>query len=762
MILSLILSMIPAEAGHAAAEAAEAAGFDINGLISDLAFILILGGITTLLFKWMKQPVVLGYIVAGFLASPNFEYLPSVTTEANIEFWAQLGIVVLLFSLGLEFSFKKLLNAGGSAVVTALFIVCGMMCAGFAVGHFLGFTTINCLFLGGMLSMSSTTIIIKAFTDMHLQHKKFASLVFAVLIVEDLFAVLMMVILSSIAINNSVEGGEMLFSVGKLVFFLIIWFAVGVFVLPSFLNSQRRFLNTETLLIVSMGLCLGMAVFSVMCGFSLALGAFVMGSILAGTSFAERIEHVTMPVKDLFGSVFFISVGMMVNPHIIAQYIGPILLLSAVVIVGMILFGTFGMLLTGQNLRVAIESGFSLTQIGEFAFIIASLGMSLGVLEPEIYPIVVAVSVVTTFTTPYFIRMADPVARFAEKHLPSRLNFLIDRYSSDASAAESSTRILWRSLFRRYLWRVVLYSIVLIAITIVSINFILPIAEGWIGHWARLLTTVVTLAAMAPFLMAMTYPASKKTERERLIAANARFDIPLVIMTIFRLLIAMAIMVYFLSSMYSMAVGWTIGLALFLILIFSYSKRVRGRLNHIESKFLDNLNERELRRSGKNNNIVSNLHLAYMTVGNECPFVGEQLRNSGLRSRYGVSVSSIQRGAALTLVPSPDARIFPGDVLGVIGTDEQIQELLPVVEKNCTEDAAASAADVKFTSVRLSDASPIVGHTVADSGISEKYKALIISVMRDDDYITPDRDFAFRPSDVVWLVGDTNLISKLE
>ena len=451
---------------------AVAEAFNVEGLISDLAFILILGAVTTLLFKWLKQPVVLGYIVAGFLASPHFTYLPSVTTEANIDFWAQIGIIVLLFSLGLEFSFRKLVNAGGSAVVTALFIVCGMMTAGFAVGHVLGFSNINSLFLGGMLSMSSTTIIIKAFTDLNLRHRKFASLVFAVLIVEDLFAVLMMVILSSIAINNSVEGTEMLYSVSKLAFFLIIWFVVGVFVLPSLLNSQRRYLNSETLLIVSMGLCLGMAVFSVACGFSLALGAFVMGSILAGTSFAERIERLTMPVKDLFGSVFFISVGMMVNPSIIVQYWLPILVLSGVVIVGMIFFGTFGMLLTGQTLKVAIESGFSLTQIGEFAFIIASLGMGLGVLDPQIYPIVVAVSVVTTFTTPYFIRMSSPAYDFVERHLPRRLHFLIDRYSESATAEQSVVRELWTSLLKRYLWRVVLYSIVLIAMCVITLHYI--------------------------------------------------------------------------------------------------------------------------------------------------------------------------------------------------------------------------------------------------------------------------------------------------
>lgn len=752
MIFNLIL------AGVAAASET----FNIEGLIRDLAFILILGAFTTLLFKWLKQPVVLGYIVAGFLASPNFEYLPSVTTEDNIEFWAQIGIVVLLFSLGLEFSFKKLVNAGGSAVVTALFIVCGMMGAGFAVGHILGFSHINSIFLGGMLSMSSTTIIIKAFTDLNLRHRKFASLVFAVLIVEDLFAVLMMVILSSIAINNSVEGGEMLFSIGKLAFFLIIWFVVGVFVLPSLLNSQRKFLNSETLLIVSMGLCLGMAVFSVSCGFSLALGAFVMGSILAGTSFAERIEKVTLPVKDLFGSVFFISVGMMVNPDIIVEYWLPILFLSAVVVVGMIFFGTVGMLLTGQSLRVAVESGFSLTQIGEFAFIIASLGLSLGVLDAQIYPIVVAVSVITTFTTPYFIRMADPVCDFLESHLPKRLHFLIDRYTEKATTSASATKQLWESLFRRYLWRVVLYSIVLIAICIISLDYILPSLTEVFPVWGRFLTTIVSLIIMSPFLLAMTYPASKKTERKRLIAANAHYDVPLIIMTIVRLLIAMTLLVYLLSSIYSMTVGWLIGIVLFFILALSFSKSTHKRMVRIESRFIDNLNERELRRSGAKNNLVSNMHLAYMTVGYKCPFVGERLRNSGLRSSFGVSVSSIQRGGQMIMVPGADERIFPGDVLGVIGTDDEIQKLLPLVESENDDVDETSKMNVKLTGIHLKATSPLIGKTIVSSDFRNTWEALLVAVQRDETYLQPDASIIFAEGDTVWVVGDTKRIAPIE
>ena len=736
---------------------------NVEGLISDLAFILILGAVTTIFFKWIKQPVVLGYIVAGFLASPNFEYLPSVTTESNIEFWAQIGIIILLFSLGLEFSFKKLLNAGGSAVVTALIIVAGMMCAGFAIGQLLGFSKIHCLFLGGMLSMSSTTIIIKAFNDLGISHKKFASQVFAVLIVEDLFAVLMMVILSSVAINNSVQGSELLMSVSKLLFFLIMWFAVGVFVLPTLLNSVRRFLNDESLLIVSVGLCLGMAVFSVYCGFSLALGAFVMGSILAGTSFAERIEHVVLPVKDLFGSVFFISVGMMVNPNIIVQYAGPILLISAVVVVGMIVFGTFGMLVTGQTLKVAMESGFSLTQIGEFAFIIATLGMQLGVLDPSIYPIVVAVSVLTTFTTPYFIRMADPAYRFVERHLPARLHFLIERYSKNAGEQSAAGRV-WRAVIKRYIWRILLYTTVLIALCLISIQWLLPTMLRIMPDYGRLVALLITLTVMAPFLLALSYPSSRKAEREILLKANARFDVPLVVMTFFRMMLTLGFITYILSAVYYMRMGLYVGLAIFIFLLLVLSKRVGKRMRAIEDKFVNNLNERELRRSGANNNLISDLHLAFMTVGYSCPFVGMKLKDSDLRSRYGVSVASIQRGSQLIPVPSGNRRVFPGDILSLIGTEEAIQELIPLVESNPDPSATESglkASDMKLTSIRLTESSPLIGKTVADSGLSSVYSSLLVSIMRGKNHIRPEASSAFECGDVLWLVGDPKILSPL-
>lgn len=735
-----------------------------ESLITDLAFILLLGAVVTVLFKWIKQPVVLGYIVAGFLASPHFEYLPSVTSEENIDFWAEIGIVVLLFSLGLEFSFKKLLNSGGSAVVTALVVVTGMMGAGFAIGHILHFNTINSLFLGGMLSMSSTTIIIKAFNDLGLRQKKFASLVLAVLIVEDLFAVVMMVLLSSIAINSSVEGAELLYSIAKLVFFLLIWFAVGVYVLPSLLNSIRGFLNPETLLVVSMGLCLGMAVFSVYCGFSMALGAFVMGSILAGTSYAERIEHVVTPVKDLFGAVFFISVGMMVRPDIIAEYWLPILILSAVVIVGMIVFGTAGMLITGQTLKVAIESGFSLTQIGEFAFIIASLGMSLGVLEPTLYPIVVAVSVITTFGTPFFIRASVPFYDFVERHLPERLHFLIDRYHKDVEKNEAAGAS-WKPVLKRYLWRTALYSVVLLGIAILGYRYLMPYLSGLMGQGAKLLTVVVTLAAMSPFLMALMMPLSASSdesgEEEARAAINA---LPRTVLTIFRFLIALFFVIGVISEAFSKRMGVLVAAVLVVLLVFFFSTRLRRRMRRIESRFIDNLNERELRRSGKKNAVVGDLHLAYMTIGTACDFAGERLVNSNIRHRYGVNIVSIQRGQTVIQIPGSQERLFPGDTVGVIGTEEQIAAILPDVEKNL-DDAALPSGDLsktRLTGILLSDSSPLAGHTPRDSALRDRYDALVVAVDRGDEHIDTRPDLVFRPGDLVWLVGDPQKLASLK
>lgn len=734
-----------------------------TGLIADLAWILLLGAVVTLLFKKLKQPVVLGYILAGFLAGPKFMYLPSISNLENIEFWADLGIVVLMFTLGLEFSFRKLMNAGSSAIITALIIITGMTFAGFGVGKILHLNPINCIFLGGMISMSSTTIILKTLTDLGMRQKKFASLVLAVLIIEDLFAVLMLVLLSSLAVGN-VEGMELLFSIGKLLFFLIIWFLVGVYVLPSFLGKVRNFLNDETMLIVSMGLCFSMAIFSVICGFSMELGAFVMGSILAGTMFAEKMEKVVKPIKDLFGAVFFISVGMMVDPSILVNYWWEILILAVVVICGMIFFGTLGMLATGQTLRVAIESGFTLTQVGEFSFIIASLGMSLGVLRESLYPIIVAVSVITIFTTPYFVKLSQPAYKFVENHLPERLRFLIDRYSTQV-VDSNSTKKLWKDILSRYLGRMLIFSVILLAIILVSRQFFFPLLENYLGDWGRFCATAITLIVMMPFLFALSFSTLKPDEKMRLHASASFYDVPLVALRIVRYFVALLFIVYLLTLAYNATVAWLAGIICLVLIITFASTEIRARYNQIEKKFIDNLNIRENTKSGANNKLIDDLHLAYIEVGAYCPFVGDKLKDSGLRNEYGVSIASIHRGDRTMPLPSIDARIFPGDVLGIIGNDEQIKRLNDDIERDEKSYRALDvfSSKVELKSLLLSDSSPIIDVPLGETNIRQDFYCMIVKVQRGNDvFEQPDANTVLRAGDIIWVVGDPDRMDEMK
>ncbi|MBR1726851.1 MAG: cation:proton antiporter [Muribaculaceae bacterium] len=737
---------------------------NIESLITDLALILTLGAVATILFKKLKQPVVLGYIVAGFIASPHFSLFPSVGSEANFEFWAQIGIIVLLFSLGLEFSFKKLLNVGGSAVVTALIIVTGMMGLGFVVGKMLGFAAVDSIFLGGMISMSSTTIILKALTDLNMRQRRFVPLIFAVLIVEDLFAVVMMVILSSVAINKTVAGDEMLRSVLKLSFFLIAWFVVGIYILPTVFKKFRRVITDEMMLVISMGLCFMMAILAVKAGFSMALGAFVMGSILAGTVEAERIERVIVSVKDLFGAVFFISVGMMVNPQVIVQHWGTILLLSVVVVLGMIVFGTTGMLATGQPLKIAVQSGFSLTQIGEFSFIIASLGMSLGVLDKSIYPIIVAVSVITTFTTPFFIRSADSVYRQIERRLPASWNTLLEGYSAHATQTEmSESRQIWMAVFKRFALRLILYSVICVALMMISDSYLEPFLVDTLGRkWASVVGPLVTLSVLAPFIYAIVRPHIRAGEREKLLALSGKVSyVPIVVMSIFSILLGLNfIMTVFYSYDYSSQFAIVAALVMAMLIALLFAPLLRKQLAKLERRFIGNVNVRENRRTGRGTNLVSDLHVAYMTVGHDCPFVGQKLKNANLRQRYGVNLVNIQRNGVLHPVPKGDMRIYPGDILGVIGNDEQIQLMLPLVEATSTP--AQPVTDVKFTHFAITDKSPLIGKQLKYARISEDYEALLVAVQRgQDDFITPTPELEFQPADVLWIVGNPERLHDL-
>ena len=730
----------------------------LDPIISDLALILAVAGVTTLLFKWLKQPVVLGYIVAGFLCSGNF-LLQGVSNMGNVDIWAEIGIIFLLFSLGLEFSFKKLMNVGGPALMTALVVIVGMMCSGFMAGRALGWTSTDSIFLGGMLSMSSTTIIIKAFDDLGLRSQKFTSLVFGVLVVEDLFAVVLMVMLSTLFVQRAVEHVVIAEQLFKLIFFLILWFVVGIYLIPTFLKKIRKFLNQETLLVISLGLCLIMVVLATYAGFSSALGAFIMGSILAGTVQAESIEKVIAPVKDLFGAVFFVSVGMLVEPAMLVQYIVPIVFLTVVVIVGQIFYGTLGFLVSGQNLKIALQSSFSLAQIGEFAFIIASLGLSMGVTSSFLYPVAVAVSVVTTFTTPFIIRLSDPAYHRINRLIPKRMKALLARYSAGSQTVNSERE--WMSLLKKSLLNMFIYCVLLGGVVWISSSYYSPfVEERFEGFAGKLIATTTTILFMTPLLCGL---AVRHLNRRLFVPLwnDPRFNHGLLVsLIVLRILLALMFVLTVVAHLSSYRWGALMAFAILLLLLALFWRRIKRGYLRFEQRFFTNLNEKDASTVVTTGNYRAKfLHMAKMTVSADSPLVGRCFRELDLRLRYGVTVVSVLRGSHRYNAPGASMVLMPSDEISVVGTDAQLSQFASKVEVPLSPVDREEATMQKFS---VGEHSVLIGMTVSQFGMMCRGACLIIGIERSDgSYVRPLGLVRFQPYDMVWIAGDRETIEQV-
>ena len=660
----------------------------LTPLISDLALILICAGIMTLIFKKLKQPLVLGYIVAGFICTPHFKFTPSVVDSASIHIWSEIGVIFLLFALGLEFSFKKLMKVGGSAVISACTIIFCMILVGVFVGWTFGWNRMDCIYLGGMLAMSSTTIIYKAFDDMGLRQQRFAGLVLSILILEDILAIVLMVMLSTMAVSQNFEGGEMVYSILKLLFFLILWFVVGIYGIPLFLKRVRKLMSDETLLIVSLALCFGMVYLAALVGFSPAFGAFIMGSILSETIESEHIGKLVSPVKDLFGAIFFVSVGMMVDPAMIVEYKYQILVIVLAVLLGQTIFGTTGVLLSGQPLKTAMRCGFSLTQIGEFAFIIASLGVSLKVTSHFLYPIVVAVSVITTFLTPYMIRLAVPAYNVIDKYMPSRWRRLLDRYSSGASVANHSNN--WKKLVIAIIRIVLIYAVLSIAVTALFLHFIVPLATDMLGDlWGRILGAALTIAAIAPFLRAMIMKKNRSEEFKSL-WSDSRFNhAPLISIILLRIVIAIGFIVFIIENLFRASTALMVGIAIIVVCAMILSRFLKKQSIVLERTFVRNLHYKEIQQEYLGEKqpeyagrlLDRDLHLSDFLIPAESAWAGKTLRELDLGKKYDVHVASIIRGKHRLNIPDGNTCIFPNDLIQVIGTDEQLSLFASVAEK---------------------------------------------------------------------------------
>ena len=673
---------------------------ELAPLVKDLALILVVAGVVTLLFKRLRQPLVLGYIMAGFMVSPQFPYTISVIDIANVRLWADIGVIFLLFSLGLDFSFKKILKMGVAPVIAACTIIFCMMVSGMAAGKLFGWSHMDCIFLGGMLAMSSTTIIYKAFDDMGLRQQRFAGLVMSVLILEDVLAIVLMVMLSALAHGSSPDGGEMLGIVARILFFLILWFVVGIFIIPMLLRRMRKLINDETLLIVALGLCFLMAVVSSGVGFSSAFGAFVMGSILAETVEADKIIKLVEPVKNLFGAIFFVSVGMLVEPAVIAEYAVPIVVLVLTILVGQAVFGSFGYLVSGQPLKTAMKCGFSMAQIGEFAFIIASLGLSLGVIGKFLYPVVVAVSVITTFLTPYMIRFATPCYAFLERRLPPKLIAALNGITlSRPSAATAGSK--WKGLLAQMATNVVIYGILSVAVIFLMFTFFLPFVRhllvGW--HWtANFICGLLTVVAISPFLRAMVMKKNHSREFKALWAESRRNHMPLIFTVIVRVAVACSFVFYVCNYLSRFTDALMITIAVAVVVLMVLSRGLKRESIRIERVFMQNLRSRDIEAQvqGRKRPLYDghlldrDVHMADIDLPADSLWAGKTLRELELRNRFGVHISSILRANRRINIPDGNSIVFPADRLQAIGSDEQLLALAEAVRQEVYGDDADS------------------------------------------------------------------------
>lgn len=746
---------------------------ELPELVKDLALILVVAGTVTLLFKRLKQPLVLGYIVAGFIVSPQMPYTMSVIDRADVQTWADIGVIFLLFSLGLDFSFKKILKMGAAPVIASLTIIFCMMLIGVTVGNSFGWSQMDCIFLAGMLAMSSTTIIYKAFDDMGLRQQHFASLVMSVLILEDVLAIVMMVMLSAVAKGNNPDGGEMIGSVLRIGFFLILWFVVGISLIPMFLRSVRKLISEETLLVVSLGLCCLMAVISTQVGFSSAFGAFVMGSILAETVEAEKIIKVVEPVKNLFGAIFFVSVGMLVDPSILVEYALPIAVIVLAILLGQSFFGSFGYLLSGQTLKTAMRCGFSMAQIGEFAFIIASLGLSLGVIGKFLYPVVVAVSVITTFLTPYMIRASEPCYNMLERRLPSSwistLNHITLSHPSGKGAKNN-----WKSLLRQMTVNTVIYSILSVTVVALMLTLFLPFIRhllvGW--HWtANFICGALTILGISPFLRAMVMKKNHSEEFKALWAESRINHLPLIFTIIVRVVIASSFVFYVCNYLSRFANALIIAIAVAVVLLMVMSRSLKHSSIRLERMFVQNLRSRDIEAQVRGRKrplyvghlLDRNVHMSDIDVPMDSKWTGKTLSQLQLRQRFGVHVSSILRAERRLNIPDGNTIVFPGDRLQVIGADSQLSKMAEALRT----EIYGSDPDIEDKTMRLrqmvvTGGNPLLGVTLRDSGIRSRYNCMVVGIEEGEENLSqmsPDR--TFEKGDIIWIVGEEKHLAQL-
>lgn len=736
-------------------------------LVRDLALILVSAGVFTVLFRALKQPLVLGYIIAGVLIGPHINFYFSITSTEVVSEWSEIGLIFMMFGLGLEFSFKKLVKVGSGSAIIAVSKFIGLFILGFIIGQALSWSVMESVFLAGLLSMSSTAVIIKSFADMGLKDKPYAQMSFGAIIIEDLVAVLLMVLLTSIAVAGTFSGVEMLYNLAKLAFFLILWFLVGIYLIPTLLKKAKKFINDEILLIVSIGLCFGMVAFAEAVGFSAALGAFMMGSILSETIESHKIERSVIPIKDLFGAIFFVSVGMMINPVIIAQNWLTVLILCIVVMIGGFICVTTGVLIAGKGLENAVHSGFALAQLGEFGFIIASVGVNLGVVREFIYPVIISVSVITTFLAPFAIKLSSKFYIWLRKTLPAKWQEKIDSLEKSDTNVSKAEQSEWKILLKSYIIRIAVYFVLVIAVDLCMTSFVAPFAQKLFPHWSEGLHAAVNLAVtlliISPFIYGLTANSNTINRSVNKLLKEKRSNRWYVLgLLFFRIIIATGLVISIISRHISLA-AWTILLLIVSCLVlFFIVRRYLKKFTNMEEQFLHNFNQKDL-LTRQNKPVTSlmkeklsryNVHIESIIIPAESSYCGHRLKSLNLRANTGANIVKLIRGENSFVIPSGDMRLYPNDRIVVAGTNEQIDSIKAHLEDSRLILENNSHQDFKVECISIEEGSYLKGKSLRSSNLSD-FRCAVVSVLRAEENITnPKADFVFEIGDIVWIAGE--------
>lgn len=737
----------------------------MNPLISDLALILIVAGVVTVIFKRLNQPLVLGYIVAGALTGPYITFIPTVSNIESVEFWGNIGVIFLLFGLGLEFNFKKIKKVGGAGFMTVFTEVVMMFSVGALIGRILGWNWVTSLFLGGMLSISSTSIIIKAFDDMGVKSKKFTQLVFGALVVEDLVAILILVILPAIVLSKSFNGVELADKIANLALFLLLWFTGGIFFIPTFFRRIRKLLTDETILVFSVGLCLMMVVVTVNAGISEALGAFVMGSILSGTIQSARIVKLTKPIKDFFGAIFFVSVGMLVNPSILLEYWAEILFISAVIIVAKPLAATLGFLFSGQTLKIALLSGVCLCQIGEFSFIIVQMGVSKGVVPEYLYPVIVSVSILTTFITPYWIKLGEPLYNKIYNGVKPQWRVVIERLGTGRKTLNQEGE--WHKLLKSYALRLFIYVGWLLFVNIFFTQFVYPFIVDWFGdsRQIRALSYGLNIAAMLPFLWGLLKRKDSDGAFDKIWQDQKFARGPLMFMMILKYLIAIIAISITTGFYFSLGYGAGLTLCALVISVVSLSQKIKGYYSRIESRFLTNLNSEGGRRSLiLPRELAEEIHIEKIEVEANSFIAGKTIAQIHREKNTGALTIQIIRGQERVIdLPVNTEIIFPMDILVILGTDEQIRDFREVAEEHAVHDYPGHSPEMELFQITLQDNSPLVGENANITNIRDKFGVLLVGLESPDNntFIRTTSATIINAGDTIWVVGEKKIVKNL-